>query len=325
MDALVAVERGVPGPAAGAAAAPGRRSSGAGAIAGRGRRHGRGALGRRARACPCPSRPFSGSGSSRASSWPSTPPTSTSARPSSGQWGLRGSAAARAPPTRSWSRPRAARGCGCGWSGCRPRGLLEAAVVYGSTPASPRGTTWCSCTRGGGRRRRPAERTRFTFPAQRRDRRLCLADFFRSREEAAELGGPDVWPPAGHHGPAGGAGDRRAVREERLPRLPRAARLSRAADRGPGRVLARPGARRPRASPTRTTRARGDPAAGLPRLALLLRLPGLPRPGGPPKLVALLRPERIGVELSEELQLHPEQSTDALVVHHPEAKYFNAT
>jgi 5-methyltetrahydrofolate--homocysteine methyltransferase len=42
------------------------------------------------------------------------------------------------------------------------------------------------------------------------------------------------------------------------------------------------------------------------------------------KLVNLLRPERIGVTLSEELQLHPEQSTDALIVHHPEAKYFNA-
>jgi len=42
------------------------------------------------------------------------------------------------------------------------------------------------------------------------------------------------------------------------------------------------------------------------------------------KLVDLLRPERIGVELSEELQLHPEQSTDAMVAHHPEAKYFNA-
>lgn len=42
-------------------------------------------------------------------------------------------------------------------------------------------------------------------------------------------------------------------------------------------------------------------------------------------LVRLLEPERIGVELSEELQLHPEQSTDAIVVHHPEAKYFNAT
>ncbi len=41
------------------------------------------------------------------------------------------------------------------------------------------------------------------------------------------------------------------------------------------------------------------------------------------KMVALLEPERIGVELSEELQLHPEQSTDAFVLHHPEAKYFN--
>lgn len=41
------------------------------------------------------------------------------------------------------------------------------------------------------------------------------------------------------------------------------------------------------------------------------------------KLAALLEPERIGVKLSEELQLHPEQSTDAFVLHHPEAKYFN--
>lgn len=40
-------------------------------------------------------------------------------------------------------------------------------------------------------------------------------------------------------------------------------------------------------------------------------------------LVRLLQPERIGVELSEELQLHPEQSTDAFVLYHPEAKYFN--
>jgi 5-methyltetrahydrofolate--homocysteine methyltransferase len=29
------------------------------------------------------------------------------------------------------------------------------------------------------------------------------------------------------------------------------------------------------------------------------------------------------VQLSDEFQLHPEQSTDAIVVHHPEAKYFN--
>ena len=41
------------------------------------------------------------------------------------------------------------------------------------------------------------------------------------------------------------------------------------------------------------------------------------------KIVSLLQPGRINVELSEEFQLHPEQSTDAIVVHHPEAKYFN--
>ncbi|CAM5692907.1 Methionine synthase OS=Streptomyces albaduncus OX=68172 GN=FHS32_007003 PE=3 SV=1 [Streptomyces griseoloalbus] len=42
------------------------------------------------------------------------------------------------------------------------------------------------------------------------------------------------------------------------------------------------------------------------------------------KIADLLQPERIGVRLSEEFQLHPEQSTDAIVIHHPEAKYFNA-
>jgi 5-methyltetrahydrofolate--homocysteine methyltransferase len=42
------------------------------------------------------------------------------------------------------------------------------------------------------------------------------------------------------------------------------------------------------------------------------------------KVVELLKPERIGVTLSESFQLVPEQATDAIVVHHPEAKYFNA-
>ena len=41
------------------------------------------------------------------------------------------------------------------------------------------------------------------------------------------------------------------------------------------------------------------------------------------KLCELLQPERIGVALSEEFQLEPEQSTSAIIVHHPEAKYFN--
>lgn len=41
------------------------------------------------------------------------------------------------------------------------------------------------------------------------------------------------------------------------------------------------------------------------------------------KIFELLDPSRIGVELSEEFQLHPEQSTSAIIVHHPDAKYFN--
>ena len=41
------------------------------------------------------------------------------------------------------------------------------------------------------------------------------------------------------------------------------------------------------------------------------------------KLFELLKPERIGIELTEEFQLVPEQSTSAIIVHHPEARYFN--
>jgi 5-methyltetrahydrofolate--homocysteine methyltransferase len=41
------------------------------------------------------------------------------------------------------------------------------------------------------------------------------------------------------------------------------------------------------------------------------------------KLFELLQPEEIGIELSEEFMLIPEQSTSAIVVHHPDAKYFN--
>jgi 5-methyltetrahydrofolate--homocysteine methyltransferase len=41
------------------------------------------------------------------------------------------------------------------------------------------------------------------------------------------------------------------------------------------------------------------------------------------KLFELLDPSRIDVELSEEFQLEPEQSTSAIIVHHDEAKYFS--
>ena len=51
--------------------------------------------------------------------------------------------------------------------------------------------------------------------------------------------------------------------------------------------------------------------------------PACPRLEDQEKLFELLQPERIGVELSEEFQLDPEQSTSAIIVHHPDAKYFN--
>src|SRR5260370_5633486 len=41
------------------------------------------------------------------------------------------------------------------------------------------------------------------------------------------------------------------------------------------------------------------------------------------KLFQLLDPSRIDVELTEEFQLDPEQSTSAIIVHHPEARYFS--
>ncbi len=41
------------------------------------------------------------------------------------------------------------------------------------------------------------------------------------------------------------------------------------------------------------------------------------------KIWELLNPERIGVTLSETFQMHPEASTSALIVHHPQAKYFD--
>jgi 5-methyltetrahydrofolate--homocysteine methyltransferase len=50
--------------------------------------------------------------------------------------------------------------------------------------------------------------------------------------------------------------------------------------------------------------------------------PACPRLDDQVKLFELLKPERIGVFLTEEFQMEPEQSTSAIIVHHPEARYF---
>ena len=54
-----------------------------------------------------------------------------------------------------------------------------------------------------------------------------------------------------------------------------------------------------------------------------LGYPACPEMEDRKKIMELLKPERLGIELSDELMLNPEQSTDAFVFHHPEAKYFS--
>jgi 5-methyltetrahydrofolate--homocysteine methyltransferase len=51
--------------------------------------------------------------------------------------------------------------------------------------------------------------------------------------------------------------------------------------------------------------------------------PACPKLEDQAPLLRLLQAERIGVDLSEEWQLHPEQSTSAIVVLNPKAKYFS--
>ena len=51
--------------------------------------------------------------------------------------------------------------------------------------------------------------------------------------------------------------------------------------------------------------------------------PACPNLADQKQLLALLGAEEIGITLSEEDQLDPEQSTSAIVVHHPQAKYFS--
>jgi len=165
-----------------------------------------------------------------------------------------------------------------------------------------------------------SDRLRFHFPRQRRDRHLNLADFVRSRAS----GQVDVLPvQLVTAGAAIDAVTAKMFAEDRyrdyyeLNGL--VMQLTEAlAEFWHARIRAELGF------------AGEDPAdtAGLFKLEyrgarFSLGYPACPDMEDRRKVVELLRPERMGVELSEELQLHPEQSTDAFVFHHPEAKYFS--
>jgi 5-methyltetrahydrofolate--homocysteine methyltransferase len=245
-----------------------------------------------------------------------------------GQWGLKGSRGSGPtyeelvetegrPRLRYWMERLATEGV-----------LAHAAVVYGYFPCVADGDDLVILSEP---RPDAAERTRFTFPRQRRDRRLCLADFWRPREAAIEAGEVDVIPfhlvtmgqPIADYANELFAKD---SYREYLEVHGLGVQLTEA--------LAEYWHRRVReelAFSSGDTVAGEDPddveeffKLGYRGARYSLGYGACPNMEDRAKVVALLEPGRIGVELSEELQLHPEQSTDAFVAHHPEAKYFNA-
>jgi 5-methyltetrahydrofolate--homocysteine methyltransferase len=194
-------------------------------------------------------------------------------------------------------------------------GLLEAAVVHGYFPCVSKGDDLIILNEDG------TERTRFTFPRQRRGRRLCLADFFRPEESGeTDVVGLQVVTVGNRISEAANELFAADAYRDYLELHGLSVQLAEAlAEYWHARVRAELGF------------AGEDPAAMEDMFALKYRgarfslgYGACPDLEDRAKIAALLEPERIGVLLSEEFQLHPEQSTDAIVIHHPEAKYFNA-
>ncbi|WP_314214931.1 methionine synthase [Pseudarthrobacter equi] len=215
-------------------------------------------------------------------------------------------------------------------------GMLDASVAYGYFPVVTEGedvvvlhhgedrdgvlgTAGLLAPDGGSDGPIGTERLRFNFPRQRRDRHLCLADFVRSRES----GQIDVLPvqlvTAGS-------------KIEEFTSKMFAANQYRDYYELNGLVmqltesLAEFWHSRIRKELGFAAEEPKD-KAGLFKLdyrgaRFSLGYPACPDMEDRRKVVELLKPERMGVILSDELMLHPEQSTDAFVFHHPEAKYF---
>ena len=200
-------------------------------------------------------------------------------------------------------------------------GLLEAAVVYGYFRCVSSGNDLIVLGEDG-----TTELERFTFPRQRRDRRLCLADFFKPAQ-------------------SGNGGDRVETDVVAFQLATMGSRISEAT----AELFAKNAYREylelhglsvqltealAEYWHTRIRRELGIDGSDPDNLDGFFRVdyrgarysfgyPACPDLADRAKVVRLLEPSRIGVELSEEMQLHPEQSTDAIVLHHREAKYFS--
>jgi len=231
-----------------------------------------------------------------------------------GQWGLKPSRGKDGPSyqdlVETEGRPRLRM-----WMDrVQTEGLLEAGVVYGYFPAVSDGDDLVVLDSAG------AERERFTFPRQRHDRHLCLADFFRPRESGeTDVVGFQLVTVGSKISEATAELFAKNAYREYLELHGLSVQLTEAlAEYWHGRVRAETGL------------AGFDP----PDLDGILKVdyrgcrysfgyPACPNLEDRAKVVRLLAPERIGVTLSEEFQLAPEQSTDALIAFHPEARYFS--
>ncbi|MGP3949020.1 methionine synthase [Streptomyces sp. 7N604] len=232
-----------------------------------------------------------------------------------GQWGLKQARTGDGPSyeelVESEGRPRLR-----GWlDKLQTQNLLEAAVVYGYFPCHSKGDDLILLGEDG------SERTRFTFPRQRRGRRLCLADFFRPEESGqTDVVGLQVVTVGSKIGEATAELFAADSYRDYLELHGLSVQLAEAlAEYWHARVRGELGF------------SGEDPEEMEDMFALKYRgarfslgYGACPDLEDRAKIAELLEPERIGVQLSEEFQLHPEQSTDAIVIHHPEAKYFNA-
>lgn len=206
--------------------------------------------------------------------------------------------------------------------------IFDPTVLYGYFPVYAEGNDVVLLHHegpdGGSEGEPLTERMRFTFPRQRRDRHLCLADFVQSRERFFETGTPDVV--AVQLVTIGDKVSEHTARmyadnqyRDYLELHGLSVQMTEAlAEFWHSRVREELG----------FADEEPDTTDGLFSLEyrgarFSLGYPACPDMEDRRKIVRLLRARDYGVELSDELQLHPEQSTDAFVFHHPEAKYFS--
>jgi 5-methyltetrahydrofolate--homocysteine methyltransferase len=245
-----------------------------------------------------------------------------------GQWGLRGARGGTGPSyeelVETEGRPRLRY-----WlDRLSTDGVLaHAAVVYGYFPAVSERDDVIILSEP---TPDASERFRFTFPRQQRDRFLCIADFVRSRALASERGQVDVLPfqlvttgdpIAEFANELFAANAYRDYLEVHGIGVQLTEALAEYWHRRIREELRFSGDR---------AMSSEDPEAiedyfklGYRGARFSFGYGACPDLEDRVKTMALLQPERIGVSLSEEMQLHPEQSTDAFILHHPEAKYFN--